>query len=286
MPDSYPRRRPVSDDTRSRLREAQFYLMNEQMRLGFLSNPLLITFVSVVLWPIIPHGSIMTWLGIWGLIFIIRLYGYLQIKNLPTLSGVLEKWHRFVIITTTLYSLSWGGALFLVWPGDSPAHQLVLVMPIVGMVAAGAAAYAPVRSITRLFILGLTIPLVIRFATVGTPGGIAVAAMAILYIVVSLGMMNKLPNSGAGALRTSFENPELAETLQLKNADLEKALGSIKTLSGMLPICANCKKIRDDQGYYQQIEHYITEHSDAEFTHGICPDCAQILYPETDYPTS
>ncbi len=58
-------------------------------------------------------------------------------------------------------------------------------------------------------------------------------------------------------------------------AELTHALEKVKVLSGMLPICASCKKIRDDKGYWQQIETYIHAHSDATFTHGICPDCAQ-----------
>ncbi|MEI6211317.1 MAG: response regulator [bacterium] len=62
--------------------------------------------------------------------------------------------------------------------------------------------------------------------------------------------------------------------------ELQQALAEIKTLSGMLPICANCKKIRDDQGYWTRIEEYIQERSTAEFTHGICPDCVKILYPD------
>ncbi len=61
--------------------------------------------------------------------------------------------------------------------------------------------------------------------------------------------------------------------------DLKNALTELKTLSGLLPICASCKKIRDDQGYWNQIELYITDHSEAEFSHGICPDCAKKLYP-------
>ena len=60
---------------------------------------------------------------------------------------------------------------------------------------------------------------------------------------------------------------------------LQAALAEIKTLSGLLPICASCKKIRDDKGYWNQIETYIREHSDAEFTHSICPDCIKKLYP-------
>ncbi|MFO7713717.1 response regulator [Desulfosarcina sp.] len=63
-------------------------------------------------------------------------------------------------------------------------------------------------------------------------------------------------------------------------ADLKEAMGKIKTLSGMLPICSACKKIRDDKGYWNQIETYIRDHSEAEFTHGICPDCIRKLYPD------
>ncbi len=64
------------------------------------------------------------------------------------------------------------------------------------------------------------------------------------------------------------------------NAELTKALRDVKKLSGLLPICASCKKIRDDRGYWNQIEAYIRERSEAEFSHGICPDCAKKLYPE------
>ena len=61
---------------------------------------------------------------------------------------------------------------------------------------------------------------------------------------------------------------------------LQGALDSIKTLEGLLPICANCKNIRDDNGYWHQVEVYIRNNSKAEFSHSICPTCAQKLYPE------
>lgn len=62
--------------------------------------------------------------------------------------------------------------------------------------------------------------------------------------------------------------------------ELQTALAEVKTLSGLLPICASCKKIRDDNGYWNQIEQYIRAHSQAQFTHGICPECIIKLYPE------
>ena len=65
--------------------------------------------------------------------------------------------------------------------------------------------------------------------------------------------------------------------LQLK---VEEAIEKINVLSGMLPICGHCKKIRDDSGYWSQIEVYVRDHSEAEFSHGLCPDCLQEHYPE------
>ena len=62
--------------------------------------------------------------------------------------------------------------------------------------------------------------------------------------------------------------------------NLQKALADVKTLSGMMPICAWCKNIRNDEGYCQKIEAYLKSHSDLDFTHGICNDCAKKEYPE------
>jgi hypothetical protein len=63
-------------------------------------------------------------------------------------------------------------------------------------------------------------------------------------------------------------------------ADLKEALLQVKTLRGLLPICASCKKIRNDKGYWEKIESYIKNHSEADFTHSLCAECAQKLYPE------
>lgn len=63
---------------------------------------------------------------------------------------------------------------------------------------------------------------------------------------------------------------------------LQEAEDEIKTLKGIIPICSSCKNIRDDKGYWNQIESYIKKHSDADFTHSICPKCAKELYPDLD----
>ena len=68
--------------------------------------------------------------------------------------------------------------------------------------------------------------------------------------------------------------------LEEKNAELQKAMDEIKTLRGFIPICASCKRIRNDEGYWEQIESYISSHSEAKFSHGCCDECARKLYPD------
>lgn len=77
-----------------------------------------------------------------------------------------------------------------------------------------------------------------------------------------------------------FRNLKKSENaLRQERDNLEQALSEVKKLSGLLPICASCKKIRDDQGYWTEIEGYIESHSEADFSHGICPECMKKLYP-------
>ncbi|MBI4955415.1 MAG: hypothetical protein HY908_25560 [Myxococcales bacterium] len=107
-------------------------------------------------------------------------------------------------------------------------------------------------------------------------------------------LVNAQPLGAPGEARrrvvVSFADVALREaTEQLRAAfavnerlvsELREALKRVRTLSGLVPICAHCKKIRSDTGYWERIERYITEHTGAQFTHGICPDCAEQHFPE------
>ena len=107
----------------------------------------------------------------------------------------------------------------------------------------------------------------------------------VIYLIVSL----ILESHDHEKERLSEANQlleEKMETLNRINLDLEKALDKVQTLSGLLPICAACKKIRDDKGYWSQIELYISRHSQAEFSHSICPGCAKKLYPDLSIESS
>lgn len=88
----------------------------------------------------------------------------------------------------------------------------------------------------------------------------------------------------AGELRARVEvgrrTVELQDSLTAKAEELRSALDQIKTLRGIVPICATCKKVRDDQGYWKQVEIYVRDHTEASFSHGVCPECMDKYYPD------
>jgi AmiR/NasT family two-component response regulator len=107
-------------------------------------------------------------------------------------------------------------------------------------------------------------------------------------------MVHKASQAGVGAyLIKPPSAPEIersiiiavarfADLMELRrlNIELQLALDNVKALKGLLPMCASCKKIRDDKGYWEGVETYIKKHADVEFSHGLCPDCIARLYPE------
>jgi CheY-like chemotaxis protein len=110
----------------------------------------------------------------------------------------------------------------------------------------------------------------------------AMKAGALDYVVKSEATLADMPHIAERGLR------EWGHIISRKRAEeerekliqkLQAALAKVKTLGGLLPICSSCKKIRDDKGYWNQIEGYIRDHSEAEFSHSLCPECAKKLYP-------
>ena len=138
---------------------------------------------------------------------------------------------------------------------------------IIGLDYRGAkvlAAYEPVAIlnlgiVAKIDITEIRAPFIKAVLISGIVGIIAVAVGTMFFIYVTNPILEKLSKT--------IEN-------------LQDALKNVKLLSGFLPICASCKKIRDDKGYWTQIESYIKEHSEAQFSHGICPTCAKKLYSE------
>ena len=91
-----------------------------------------------------------------------------------------------------------------------------------------------------------------------------------------------LEKANTGLINEILEHKRMEEEREKLVAELQKALSDVKTLQGFIPICSYCKKIRDDEGYWNQIESYIRDRSNAEFSHSICPECAQKIFPDMD----
>lgn len=127
----------------------------------------------------------------------------------------------------------------------------------------------------------LCVPLMVKGKVIGV---IEVVATTIeRFSQLDLVLTESLAVSAAIAIENARLYTALQQELKEREqliSDLQHALGQVKTLRGLLPICAHCKKIRDDRGYWNQIEAYIRSHTDADFSHGICPDCLRKLYPQ------
>lgn len=150
---------------------------------------------------------------------------------------------------------------------DVAAIIRLLTWLIVGVLAAGSVAVA-------IFDLIITRPILTLVAVAQAVSRGEMDKRADLRSSDEIGLLSKTFDS------MIEKRGQVEQEKEQLIADLQKALQEIQTLKGIIPICAACKKIRDDKGYWQQIESFIRERTEADFSHGICPDCAQELYPE------
>ncbi len=104
--------------------------------------------------------------------------------------------------------------------------------------------------------------------------------LVVLLIVLTFGLAIFSFRRWREQIRKHSELKRLMLEKERMIVELHEATEKIKILKGFLPICSHCKKIRNDEGYWQQLEKYISEHSEAQFSHGICPTCAEKYYSE------
>ena len=165
-----------------------------------------------------------------------------------------------------------GFMLFFVYRPDMVYLIIVLIMfQIMGLLI-----FIPIRFIMALFsaLYAVLVTMVTR-VILGTTTANLVGLFFLLALPAVIGAATAIRL--AILQRRQFALLSQSETM---NMELQKALKENKQLSGLLPICASCKKIRDDKGYWNQIESYLRDHSEAEFSHSLCPECARKLYPE------
>ncbi len=174
----------------------------------------------------------------------------------------------------TLFVIAYisGFMMFFIYRPD--ATELIIGVIMVQVI--GLLMFVPIRFIMSLSAAFYTvfITLLTRFA-LGTSKITLIGLFVLFMLPVIVGAVTSIR---LGILQRK-QFALLCKTEKI-NLELQKSLIENKELSGLLPICASCKKIRNDDGYWEQIEGYIRDHSKADFSHGICPDCATKLYPD------
>jgi hypothetical protein len=187
-------------------------------------------------------------------------------------------------------------------------HQALIAFVLAGMVAGAVGVFSSIMSAFLSFSIPTLTPIFIRFIIIGDELHLTMAAMTMLFgiltfltarhinketkelVLLKETFSNRLEirteelSEANKKLEQEMEERKNTEKTLLKERDkLQQMISEIKVLKGFIPICSSCKKIRDDEGYWQKLERYIQERSDAQFSHGICPDCQKKIYPELDH---
>jgi hypothetical protein len=227
-----------------------------------------------------------------------RLMLTIAVKRNPEKLRNVHKSKQLLIIGIGIAGILWGSTAIVLFPSHSVAHQVFIAFVLAGMVAGAVSAFSSIMPVFISFLIPALTPIIIRFLILGDEIHLVMAAMTILFGILTF-FTAKSANTETWELITLKEtfsdmleertkelkrtNGQLEQEIE-KRRDVEKTLlaerdtlkqmiSEVKTLRGFIPICSSCHKIRDDAGYWQRIEKYIQERSDAKFSHSLCPEC-------------
>ena len=180
---------------------------------------------------------------------------------------------------------AWSVGAALLMPALPLADLSIVLMVLAGIGAGSIATMAADAPSLYVFLAALSIPLPFGILAAGSdrPHLIA-AAVVVVFVAVMLTLYRRAHASLLENTRVTMLLAMSQETQAALIIELQETLARVRVLSGLLPMCANCKKIRDDGGYWNSVERYLSEHSDAVVSHGLCPDCQATLFPGTHLP--
>ena len=294
--------------TNKKVRIAQIRLLFRQSWIGLLGSLVVALAACVVFWQIVPQWKLSLWVSFSVLLTLARggIIFFFQ-RRAPT-ATYIDRWATLHVVGVTLSALMWAIPYLFLWPDGDSVYQLVWPIFILPLSAAVVSTYYTWTPSYAPFVLITAGSLSLRFFLEGGFLFNVLGFTALFFIAVLLRagkvMHAASVRSFEFGIRNETLNEELRETLAIKEqlneqlqqeiaerkltekerekliTELQEALEEITTLKGVIPICLHCKGIRDDKGYWNKLEQYIVEHSDAEFSHGVCPDCAKKLYPD------
>lgn len=204
-------------------------------------------------------------------------------------------WLEVLILISCLH---WGViSAWIIFNADYPELHYMYIVILAAFAAGGTATLSIARKVRVFYPLFMFGPSVLIAIFIGGGENYILALLAVLttmYLLDSSRVsaedyfrakhhQKNAENKSGMLLQEIEEHKRTQKKLEKLITELQFSLNEIKTLRGFLPICSCCKKIRDDQGYWNQIEAYIEKHSSAEFSHGLCPECSDQLYGNTDW---
>jgi hypothetical protein len=287
----------------------------EQERLLYVKAPMALTatlvnapIVVFILWNEVGHATLVAWLIYMMALSMGRLWLRHEYWRKPPAPIQDSHWGAWYLAGIALSGVGWGAAGVFLFPVGSLPHQLFIAFVLAGMTAGAVAAYSAMLRGVLLFALPALIPLTIQFLAQGDDLHLAMGGMTALYATLMVFLGRTMHQTIITSLNLRFENRDLVaylgaakgqaeqlneeltfEVNERKRAqkererlitELQDALANIKILRGLLPICSHCKKIRDDDGSWQVVEVFVRDHSEADFSHSICPECLNKMYPE------
>ena len=287
----------------------------EQVKLLYAKAPMAITATLVnapilvyILWDEVRHAALVAWLIYMVTLSLGRAWLRHEYWRKPPSPIEDSHWGTWYLSGIALSGIGWGAVWILLFPDASAPHQVFLVFVLAGMTAGSVAASSAMMAGFLLFAVPALIPLTIRFLSQGDDLHLAMSGMTALYLILLVFIARTMHQTIITSLNLRFENRDLVAYLAAAKGQAEKlndeltfeisgrkrvqkererlitelqdALANIKVLRGLLPICSHCKKIRDDEGDWQAVEVFVKKHSEADFSHSICPECLNKMYPE------
>jgi hypothetical protein len=301
--------RPDQEET---VRATQTKLLYGQLTIALMATAVNAVILCVVLASTISLRTLLIWLVCTETVVLLR-YGLLhKFRKRPTNQDVTGNWDRWFITGTLLAGLCWGSTGLFHFPEEAMLYQMFVFFVLGGMTAGAVAAYSARIEVFLAFIGPCLLPAIVRLLSNGDKVHLAMGAMGTVFFVLMIDSARRMNKGIVTSLRLEIDNRKLFDRLaaektrieklnedlrieiterkqiaeelkaakdhmedrvEERTAELKEALAHVRRLSGLLPICAACKKIRDDQGYWTQLETYLRDHSEAEFTHSLCPEC-------------
>jgi hypothetical protein len=293
---------------KSKFEKKRLETLYRQSNTGFLGNLAVSLCMGLLFWQKFQSLFILFWLLAMLAVLFWRFWITRRFKTADQKTISPKIWFLRYGICMAMAGILWGS--FGIY-ADFTASQLYLSITLITLSGLVAAAVATSAASIPTF-LAFSIPILLPFGMLLVSSGefekTILGILVVVYLGVTTQAARRLNSVIMESLTYRYEKMQLLNDLQAEKKQvmglnkllerdiekrkltekdkerlilqLQKALSEVKTLSGLIPICAQCKKVRDDKGYWNQIESYIHERSDADFSHSICPDCAKILYPD------